>query len=122
MSCEDKEKNKTNKPKDKKKVVDMMEYISNKSEAHTYKDLYTREDIEKMLSTLDITDTYNEDMATDFIDLVIEFFVLGKKMGMSSFIARAALIEFVETACAIVDSYSCSGDCETCEHKEEPEF
>ena len=109
-----------NKPKDKAKVIDMMEYVSQKSMNQNNTQYYTREDIEVMLRNIDLNDTYNADMASDFITTVVQFYLLGQDMGMSPFIARAALKELVDIAFTIAEDYSdCDGDCEHCEHKDE---
>lgn len=109
-------------PKDKQKVIDMMEYISNKpvnnDEDRDIK-AYSKNDIEQMLSNIDLCDTYNVEQVNDFINFIMEFYYLGQEMGMSPFIARAALKELSELAFAIADQSECDGDCENCDLNEE---
>lgn len=111
--------NNEDKPKDKSKVIDMMKYISQKSVDQGER-LYSKEDIQIMFKNISLDSTYTDEMANDFITSVVEFYFVGLQMGMSPFIARAAMKELLEIAFMIAEQYAdCDGDCENCEHKDE---
>lgn len=63
------------------------------------KRLYTKNDIVKMLANISLEDTFNEKQVTDFTEFIKIFYELGKAMGMSSFVCKAALHDLVEQAC-----------------------
>lgn len=113
--------NEVNKPNDKQKIIELMDYVgANPVDLkHDIKE-YSRADIEKMLSNIELVDTYNVEQINDYINIIISFYIMGQEMGMSPFIARAALKELSELAFAIYDEdCKCDGNCKECEHNEE---
>lgn len=70
---------------------------------------YTKQDIIKILKSINFECTFDDKQVNDFSELVSSFYQLGLKMGMSSFITKAALHEIVEITIKNCEFYHNNG-------------
>lgn len=70
---------------------------------------YTKQDIIQILKSIDFECTFDDKQVDDFSELVRSFYQLGLKMGMSSFITKAALHEIVEITVKNCEFYHNNG-------------
>lgn len=101
------------KPKNKEKVIDMMNYINEKANQRI-KESYSKEDIEVMFSHIGVEDTFTEEQFDDLVEVIYNFYLIGLDMGMSTFITRAALHEIVDIGVMIASN--CCDNCDNCCH------